>query len=174
MPLLTTQSAKGFGFAKFGSTELASDFTTIATTSITSATATISFGSIPSSYSSLWVIGNPVAASSSCNLTWQYNGGSPNTYSYLYFENATSGGNSSVTYSLGPTYNTNGGPVIIKIPDYARTDKFKSATAQGGNSDYVGTMSSTWLSTNAITSIAFSLTGNNFAAGSSLTLYGLK
>ena len=174
MPLLTLQSAKGYGFGKFGTSEPASDFTTIATSSITSATGTITFGSIPSSYSSLWIVGNPVASSSSCNLTWQYNSGSPNSYSYLYFENATSGGSSSTTYSLGPTYNTNGGPVIIKIPDYARTDKFKSATAQGGDQNYVGTMSSTWLSTNAITSISFSLTGNNFAAGSSLTLYGLK
>ena len=108
------------------------------------------------------------------NIQWQYNGISSSVYNYLYMENATGGANASTTRCLGGTTNSNGTSVIIKIPDYARTDKYKSSTSQTGASDYVSTIGQVWQSTNAITSIAFNIGTAAFVAGTTLTLYGLK
>lgn len=171
MPLITLQSAKGFGFGSAGG-ETGADFQTIATTSITSATSTISFGSIPGTYSSLWIVGN-IIGGTSCNITWTYNGSSTN-YGYVYMENATFGSNNAYDKNLGGSFHTNSGTCLIKIPDYARTDKFKTAMGQYGTELYVSTIGAYWQSTAAVTSMVFSLTGTSFQAGSSLTLYGLK
>lgn len=174
MPLITTQSAKGYGFS-YPLTMVSGDFVTIASTTVTgSATSGITFSSIPSTYSSIWIVGNAISSSAAPNFNWNYNGVSTSTYNYLYMENNTAGNNTSTTYALGGTAGSNGSSVVVKIPDYASTNRYKSAVIQTATESYISTIGNVWQSTNAITSINFFLAGNTFAVGSSLTLYGLK
>ncbi len=89
-------------------------------------------------------------------------------------ENATAG-NSSASYNTGNSFGTEGGSVIIKIPDYANTSKNKASTSQGGSNVYLSTFCNNWANTAAISSISFSGTGGSqFVSGTNLTLYGLK
>lgn len=156
-----------------GRLSVPSDFVAIASNTVTSTTSTINFGSIPGTYSSLWVVGN-VIAGTSCNLLYTYNGSS-SSYGYLYVENATAGNTAtSYTSNLGGSFGTNAGTAVIKIPDYARTDKYKVAMGMYSAENYVSTIGAHWQSTAAITSMAFTVTGTSFQPGSSLTLYGLK
>lgn len=171
MPLLTTQSAKSYGFLNFISA--AGDFVRIDGYTLTSSASTINFNIIPQTYSSLWIVGNVISTSAAPNFNWNYNGITTSTYNYLYMENATAGNNVSTTYALGGTVGANGASVIVKIPDYTKS-KYKSAVIQTATETYVSTIGNVWQSNNAITSISCFLAGNTFAAGSSLTLYGLK
>ena len=69
---------------------------------------------------------------------------------------------------------------IIDILDYTNTNKYKTVRNLGGfdtNSaqyGYISLGSVSWRNTNAITSISFTLDGNNFTQYTQFALYGIK
>lgn len=68
---------------------------------------------------------------------------------------------------------------IIDILDYANTNKYKTTRTLAGNDQngagLVGIYSGLYMSTSAVSSIEFTITGSgNFASGSSFALYGIK
>lgn len=175
------------------------DFVSIQTVTVGAIPATsISFTSIPSTYSHLQIRGtlqSNRAVYGIESLGMQVGNGSVDTgnnYSFHILE-----GSGSAVSALGVTstssIQTDGlsaassnmfGGIVIDILDYANTHKYKTTRLLAG-SDYNGTIagyggyiafsSGLWQSTNAINTITLTPTyGTAFNQYSSLALYGVK
>lgn len=155
--------------------------TAIASTTLGSATASVTFNSIPATYDDLMLVTYGVSASGA-STTLQFNGVSTTTYSntYLYGDGASAlssrGSNQTVIYSSIAS-----APVMsqtLHIINYANTSNFKttiSRTAQDDNgSGYTDLIVGLWRSTSAITSLTVGNNSYSFASGSVFALYGIK
>jgi hypothetical protein len=174
-----------------------STYTPIATTTLTSASASVTFSSISGSYTDLVLV---CASKSASGATLD------DVRIYLRF-NSDSGSNYSTTYMTGDgttaasfrdsnraqidnaaSIPTNGSSELAlftySINSYSSTSVFKSVIQRGGNNSnassllrQTGAAVSTWRNTSAITSILiFGGAGNSgvgFASGSTFTLYGI-
>jgi hypothetical protein len=182
MPLLTTQSAKGFGFSSLVAAAGPS-YESIATTTVGSGgAASVAFSSIPSTYKHLQVRILNKVVSGTPDLLMRFNNDSGLNYNFHILR----GNGTSVTaerYIAASISN----PVsdyfqasITDIFDYTSTSKTKtSRTLEGrenNTSGEVGMWSHLWFATPAaITSITFiPNTGTNIAQHSSFALYGIK
>jgi len=168
------------------------DYQSIATTTVGLAgQSTISFTSIPSTFSHLQIryMGRTARAATVDYLLVQFNSDTATNYSWHQLQGdgatATSANGTSQTYvyggvTAGSTATANvQGIGTIDILDYANTNKFKttrsiSATDNNG-SGLVELYSGNWRSTAAITSISIT----NFGAGlfsqyTSFALYGIR
>jgi hypothetical protein len=159
----------------------------IATTTLGSAAATITFSSIPSTYTDLR-ISTVLFPGTSARM--QINGDTGTNYSstFLYTINTSTpaAGNrvndTHIPITLGAAVGTTI-PVMttIDIFSYTNTSGWKNLLWQE-SSDKNGDASAHWVisgfglwrSTSAITSVNFFNPGFNFAAGSTATLYGIK
>ena len=169
------------------------DYESIATVTLGSAASTISFTSIPSTYTHLQVRGIARTAGSDASyqhLTFQFNSDTgSNYYSHgLYGTGSSAFAHADGSLSANPlsynlptstqTASTFAGGVI-DILDYANTSKYKVVRALGGfdsnGGGALGLYSANWNSTSAITSITLKVyQGSNFAANSTFALYGIK
>lgn len=168
----------------------------IATTTLATSAATVTFSSIPSTYKHLQLrytarstrasTSDVVAIyfnsdTSSANYTW---------YNSVYGNNS---GVASVSYGTGVNGNIYVGEAIgttgvanafnigiVDLLDYASTSKYKMLkTIQGwlnstAASSTVSLSSGNWLSTSAVTSLTLKTSVGSFAQYSSFTLYGIK
>ena len=167
----------------------AGDFESIATVSVGSGGAsTIDFTSISGTYTHLQVryIARNTDASGN-NIFYQFNSDTANNYvrHVLYGDgsSAVADANTS-TSSIGFTAIANSSRLastfaagVIDILDYANTNKNKTTRSITGREDNTNGIllfaSGLWRSTNAITSIQFTTSGN-FAQYSHFALYGIK
>jgi hypothetical protein len=156
-------------------------YTPLATVTLASAAASVTFSSIPATYRDLVLVSLVLQ-----NTTGVRQGVlRPNNDSFngtlVYLDGNGSavftGTNSIIgTYYLasGPAANT---PVsvITQIMDYSATDKHKTILNRSGSSfDPTSSYASRWASTSAITSLVFAPNqGGNFSAGSTFNLYGI-
>lgn len=176
-------------------TFLSGTFDSIATTTLTSTTASITFSSIPQTYTHLQIRGisrcnRAVAYGSSMQA--QFNGDTGANYwqyHYIYGDGTSAGGGagnlttqSLVGFSLGSNALANAfNTTIIDILDYKNTNKYKVIRSSDGsdtNGNHPGQasfISSNWNSTSAITSITiYPTTAFSFLQYSSYALYGIK
>jgi hypothetical protein len=190
MPLLTTQSAKGFGFGKY-ELLLSNSFESIETVTIGSGGAiNFSFTSIPSTYTHLQLRGivrSNQAGSGITTSTLQFNSDTGSNYTYHNLIGngtaASAGGVASATASVitnAPQLSATSdafGVTIIDILDYTNTNKYKTIRALHGadlnGSGQIILSSGLWMNTSAITSIlvnpaADAVQHTHFA------LYGIK
>ncbi len=170
----------------------ATAFESIATVTLTSATSTISFTSIPATYTHLQVRGIARTDRSDSNqdaLKIRYNSDTGNNYAIHYLLgnqiSASAGGATGISgvFADGIT-NTNSaancfGAFVIDILDYTNTNKYKVNRALSGREDATaGALwfeSGLWVNTNAISSITIiPNTGPNFVQYSQFALYGIK
>ena len=176
------------------------DYESIATTTLATATATITFSSIPATYKHLQVRGimrNDVAITGMGDLRVRFNSDSGNNYVYhILFGDGTSAtaGTSAASQNYGrlarnvtPCAN-NGvsifGAFVADILDYASTSKNKTIRSLGGSNNNTATAaaqsisltSSAWLnSANAISQIDITDdSSGNFVLYSSFALYGIR
>lgn len=184
-------SVKGYGW---GALPAGGSFESIATTIVgAGGSSTITFSSIPSTYSHLQIRGIARTNRSDSNqdaLKIRYNSDTGNNYVLHYLLGSggttTSAGattSTSAFFADGIT-NTNSaancfGTFIIDILDYANTNKYKTSKALSGRQDNtVGAVwleSGLWMNTNAISSITIiPNTGPNFVQYSKFALYGIK
>jgi hypothetical protein len=153
----------------------------IATTTLGSAAADVTFTSISGSYTDLVLVCWVKTSSNDIGLRMQFNSDTGSNYSVtqLFGNGTTAGSNrqSSQTSIRWANYlGTAGGIGIANIQNYANTTTYKTLINRGGFASY-GTMSSVglWQSTSAITSIkVFDEDSGNMASGSTFTLYGIK
>lgn len=158
----------------------------IATTTTSGNATTITFSSIPSTYTDLILIYNG-GLSGFDFLYSRYNGDTGSNYSgsALFGQGTSVGGHrySSQTYNNLIGWGIGQGTALTSIGaihflDYANTTKFKSIMARNANPESGGGNSNEvhlWRSTSAINSI--SLTGVNsrtMTNGSTFALYGVK
>jgi hypothetical protein len=169
-------------------------YESIATLNGTGSSTTITFSSIPSTYTHLQIRGvmkNTQNTNFEDNLDLRINGDTGTNYANHFLRGngsaaAASGAASNDKYSpvayfpyLGKGTSATMGTVIIDILDYASTSKYKTMRATGGydnNGDgFITVTSGLWLNTAAITSI--SLIGGsayNWQTTTTFALYGIK
>lgn len=151
----------------------------IATTTLGSAAATVTFSSISGTYTDLRIIYATTASADAGNYL-RFNSDSGFNYSRTYmYGNGSAVGSSrdtSATGIYGPftmssaiTANT------IDIMNYSNTTTNKTCLVRAGAANN-STLASVglWRSTAAITSVSITCDGANFASGSIFTLYGIK
>jgi hypothetical protein len=173
-----------------------STYEPIATQTLSSAASSVTFSSIPSTYTDLMLISfaQGQASGGDNRLVLQFNGDTASNYSSTYlFGNGTTALSSRDTNrsqvdnatQLADLGSSSFSPFIHHIMNYANTTTYKTILQRGNDAGdstvgyrQVGTGVSLWRSTSAITSIVIKgLGGNNatgFSTGSTFTIYGIK
>ena len=171
-------------------------YESIATVTVGTATSTITFSSIPSTYASLQLRGlaldtNTSAAYTSLDVGIRFNSDTGANYARHFLLGTGAavdvGGTASTTTgsliaaSLRNVAAANMWAVsITDIHDYASTTKNKTVRCIAGanvntaDSVYVALSSSLWNSTAAINTITLTRGQTNFAVGTTFALYGIR
>ena len=152
----------------------------IASTTLGTAAADITFSSIPGTYTDLVLVLYGGFATTTSDLYTQFNSDTGTNYSNTDLRGngsaAASSGTSSVAY-IRHNQNTVDSPStwVIQVMSYANTNVFKtalSAFASAGNG--VERSVGLWRSTNAITDIKVYTSSGNLSSGFTASLYGIK
>jgi hypothetical protein len=175
-------SAKGYGW---GALLASSSYESIATQTVgASPVSSITFSSIPSTYTHLQIRAAIFSNGNQSDVRVQYNGDTASNYSQhgIYGNGATAisaGAGGTVFAHGGITGDTTRcGVSVIDILDYANTNKYKTNRTLGGveqnGSGYVVFQSGSWRNTAAITSITILTNATNYTQYSHFALYGIK
>ena len=161
---------------------MASTYEPIATTTLGSAQASVTFSPIAGTYTDLVIIANYTTTVANLDFRIQVNGDTGTNYSNTYLlgngSSAGSGRSSNATYageyfSVGTS--TNGNMTTINIMNYANTSVNKTILHRMSSAEKEVTANvALWRSTAAITSVTMFTNSSTFAAGSTFTLYGIK
>lgn len=145
-------------------------------------TATITFSSIPSTYTHLQIRMLAQNGNTNKNLSIRFNSDSGANYSrhILYGTGASALATGDINKNEVDAYisPTGGfGAAVVDILDYANTNKYKTTRALGGydanGSGWMTLTSGNWRNTAAITSITLDNFASNFAQYSTFALYGI-
>lgn len=151
----------------------------IATQTLGTATASVTFSSISSGYTDLYIVATHKGTAGSNFLYITLNSDTGTNYSYTNLTGngttASSSRASSITAGgAGSADGTNFATSLINFQNYANTTTYKTILSRNGTASLnTEATVSLWRSTSAITSILLSYYGNNFAVGSTFTLYGI-
>lgn len=165
---------------------MTSTYERISSTTISSAINTITFSSIPSTYTDLVISASVRKGGESGEAMFvTFNGDNGSNYSYTWF-----GGTGSTTYAARSTSDvriqlypqtiasSTFGVTNINIPNYLNTAIHKIIIARNGVANLTNTaLVGRWRSTSAITSITLTpdfYLSPNFEIGCTFTLYGIK
>jgi hypothetical protein len=166
-------------------------FESIATANGTGSANTITFSSIPSTYTHLQIRGigqNTGAAAASQYAKISFNSDTT-TSNYRWHDLEGDGASASSNTDntllfLFQRFPRAGftniyGAFIIDILDYTNTNKYKTSRALSGfdtNTSQGGIyfQSALWMSTSAISSITFTTGADNWSSGTTFALYGIK
>jgi hypothetical protein len=153
----------------------------IATQTLGSATATVTFSSIPSTFTDLVLVFNGANTATGPNdSSYRINGDTGNNYSrtFIYGDgsNAVSsrGSNENQLYLAGFIGSTNS-TVITNFNNYANSTTYKTVIGRcsiPNANTFAGV--GLWRNTGAITSISSIATAGSYATGSTFSLYGIK
>ena len=159
-------------------------YTPIATNTLGSAAASVTFSSIAGTYKDLVCI-YTAGTATPVDMSVRMNGDSGSNYSFSWLSGTgtTAVSNRDSNYarllidnyayppSAALTYNVN----IIQFMNYSNTTTYKTVLMRNGNAAAgVDAGVGLWKDTSAITSLVFNFsTGANIAAGSVFTLYGI-
>jgi hypothetical protein len=157
-----------------------STYTPIATQTLTGSTGSVSFASIPSTYTDL-ILTIDGTVGSNCGIQMRFNSDSGSNYSFTRMtgdgSSASSDRSSNATFmELGFYVSSTRNMNIVQIMNYSNTTTNKTvlnrANAQSVN---IGAQAyaELWRNTSAINAISLSASGN-FSTGSTFTLYGIK
>jgi hypothetical protein len=163
---------------------MASTYEKIATTTLGSATATVTFSSISSAYTDLILItADIINTTNVLGLYIQFNSDTGSNYSRIFMEGngssaASSKNSNQSNMMLGRSYGGDRTTNIFQIQNYSNSTTNKTTLCRygsGGSSSAVGAAIGLWRNTNAITSITIGIEGGyNMSAGCSFALYGIK
>lgn len=163
-------------------------YDSIATVSGTGSSGTISFTSIPSTYTHLQIrfIGRATTATSTIRVQFNSDTGSNYANHMLYGEGSAVYAANNTTQTYMKFYGlANSGlsadivsAHIVDVLDYTNTNKNKVYRTLGGfdanGSGEQGLFSGLWMSTSAITSIDLITNSGSWTSSSSFALYGIK
>ena len=182
MPILGIMASQisGHLFAPSGA------YDSIATTTLSTSTATITFSSIPATYTHLQIRGILKNSGGGTYIKMQLNGDTGSNYSghELSGDGSTAaalGYSSRTDIPITPNGNTatNFAGFILDLLDYANTNKYKTIKSLDGcDLNGAGAIifgSGSWRNTAAITTITLTdYLGTAFLTGSSFYLYGIS
>jgi hypothetical protein len=181
-------SARAYGL---GAGVAIGDFESIATVTVGTATPTITFSSIPETYSHLQLraLVRASGASDFNDARVRFNSDTASNYAghQLFGDGSTAASNGEVTaanifFTYCPAASSSASifaPGVLDILDYANTNKYKTVKSIHGSdrngSGYAIMRSGHWRSTAAINTIGLYFPdGANFVQYSSFALYGVK
>jgi hypothetical protein len=155
-----------------------STYTPLATTTLGSAQANITFSSISGSYTDLVIVAN-FTITSNAGLFFRLNTDSSTNYSDTRITgngsaaaSARDTGQTGIYLSTGDL--TTRTMFLLNIMNYSNTTTYKTtlsrwANESGGTNSYVGL----WRSTAAVNSVTITSNAYDFTSGSTFTLYGI-
>lgn len=160
-----------------------STYTPIASNVLTSATSTVTFSSIPSTYTDLRLVANLNGSSGSISFKATVNGDTGTNYSstllYGTGTSALTARNTNANDFLGGyamTQITQTSLFAFDFMNYANTTTYKSVLSRiaDNNTGLVLAYVGLWRNTSAINSITINGATSNFSIGCSFTLFGIK
>jgi hypothetical protein len=162
-----------------------STYEPIASQTLGSAAASVTFSSIPQGYTDLILVVSGSMSGTASSVYMDINGVTTgSTYSFTWLRGngsaAASGraANISLGAFLGSTagYTTSQFNIICNIQNYANTTTYKSLTSRWNQADSeIDAIVNLWRSTNAITSLRIKNNGSdNFTTGSTFSIYGIQ
>ena len=159
---------------------LPSTMTPIATQTLSANAASVTFSSIPNTYTDLIMVVNTITSTASEYMSINLNSDTGSNYSRTRLSgtgtSASSGRNSNETvgYIGAETYGTNSLKfnTVVHFMNYANTTTYKTFLSRANHIDLATeAIVGLWRSTSAINTIKVN---SNFASGSTFTLYGIK
>jgi hypothetical protein len=156
-------------------------YTPLATVTLGSAAASITFSSIPATYRDLIIVTDTLNSSGSENLKLRFNSDTSSSYNIVALRG---NGSTASSTTLGGVYAyvdtqaygnaTNRHSHIIQVMDYSATDKQKTFLSRANNASLaVDAIAGQWINTSAITTVRFFYEIGNITAGSTFNLYGI-
>jgi hypothetical protein len=160
----------------------------IVSTTLTSATANVVFGSIPNTYTDLvLIINNYFSSSSNPYISLQFNSDTTSNYTSTHLEGDGSAASSNrftsdtlmyFGYNVASSTTPSNGMAIINIMNYSNTTTFKTVLGRvsiiNGTKPGVSATVGLWRKTpEAINSILIRKNAGNLNSGCVLTLYGI-
>jgi hypothetical protein len=163
---------------------MASTYEPIATQTLGSSAASVTFSSISGSYTDLIIISQTGSGAPANGVYIRFNGDTSSIYSTTDLwgdgSSAASGrtSNQSLMRILGRgtgASNDLSNNSIAQIMNYSNTTTYKTMLVRANSPAYgVGATVGLWRSTSAVTAFTITAEGGNLPSGSSFTLYGIK
>jgi hypothetical protein len=155
-----------------------STYEPIATQTLGSDAASVTFSSIPSTYTDLVLVSNYRLNTGDNFLILRFNSDTGSNYSFtnLYGEGTApaSDRSSNQTSARIAFYGSAQSNSIVNIMNYSNTTTNKTAVSRDNTNTYVVARANLWRNTSAITSITILTASPNITSGSTFTLYGVK
>jgi hypothetical protein len=153
-------------------------YVALATTTLSSATSSVTFGSIPATFKDLVLVANGSTASGAENILLRFNSDTGSNYSSVFMLGSGSSalsGTVSSTSIFGGGFGATRANALWQIMDYSATDKHKTTLNRTDRADDAAyAWAGRWANTSAITTIQVRLGGAlSFAAGTTISLYGI-
>ena len=161
-------------------------YDSIATTTLGTATASITFSSIPATYTHLQIralTSNASYSTSSASLYLNSDTTAGNYRNHYLFGSGSSAaagtdGNSAGNGMMGSGMSTGPAAWVIDLLDYKDTNKYKTIRLLNGwdanGSGYVWFGSNLWMNTAAVSTFTITAGAGTFAQYSSFALYGIR
>jgi len=150
----------------------------IATQTLGSDAASVTFSSIPSTYTDLVLVSDYRLNTGDNFLILRFNSDTGSNYSFtnLYGEGtaAASDRSSNQTSARIGFYGSAQSNSIVSIMNYSNATTYKTAVSRDNTNTYVVSRVNLWRSTSAINSIVITTASPNITSGSTFTLYGIK
>ena len=162
---------------------MAATYEPIATSTLGTATPTVTFGSISGTYTDLVLVVNSATGSNDIDMYIQVNSDTATNYSWTRLVGtgavavSSRASSSSLGFRVGNMSGSNVGQnnAIVYFQNYSNTTTYKTVLSRGNNpANLVEAFSGLWRSTAAITAIDIKTQSGNFSVGSTFTLYGIK
>jgi hypothetical protein len=154
-------------------------YTQIASTTLGTAAASVTFSSIAGTYTDLILIVAGKDVTSYAGAQLQFNGDTGNNYSQtiLYGDGAAAQsirGSNVAQMNIGLASNTGMPNNIFQIMNYANSTTYKTALGRGNVTDQTLRIGvGLWRNTAAITSVTALVAGDQWATGATFSLYGI-
>ena len=156
-----------------------STYTPIASQTLTSSAASVTFSSIPGTYRDLVLVANGIADDVSRFMMCRLNSDTGSNYNYVaMWGDGSSATSSSTSGDSLVRLTIDGGSTrkqaIMNLMDYSVTDKHKSMLIRGDvPQSHTVAWANRWASTSAVTSITVLMSGGSLQTGSTFSLYGV-
>jgi hypothetical protein len=153
-------------------------YTPLATVTLGSAAASVTFSSIPATYRDLVLVAELTSLTSEQYLL-RLNSDSGSNYSYVQIGADSGGAFSSATTTTGIRVGyfaaiSARDNLQLSIMDYSATDKHKTALVRtNSNAAATRAIAGRWANTAAVTSVLLTFPSGTFAIGSTVSLYGV-
>jgi hypothetical protein len=156
-------------------------YVAIAEQTLGSVATSVTFSSIPSTYTDLVIVYDGTTASNAYPSI-RFNGDTGTNYSATVIRGNGSAAGSTrfssaneMDIAMGSPLSTSQNNIIIQVMNYSNTTTYKTVLARTNNASVeTGAGVGLWRSTSAINSITIKTNSPNFAIGSTFSLYGIK